>query len=106
MDDPTSIATRVVETCSERWDLYSRVNIHIVEKSDIQCKGCCRRDSENEFSIWVARDQTIRDFVATVAHEMVHVRQWTRNHWHGDGEAEADEIQFMIADLMWESGKI
>ena len=49
----------------------------------------------------------IRDTVATVIHEMLHVKQWiheSKRDEEDDGEAEANSLQYKLADLMWSLG--
>jgi hypothetical protein len=35
---------------------------------------------------------------------MVHVKQWEKNRWNGDGEAEAERLQYKLTDKMWKEG--
>ena len=42
----------------------------------------------------------------TISHEMVHVEQWVKNEWSGDGEKEAEKRQYKLADkYYWFSSK-
>jgi hypothetical protein len=59
-----------------------------------------------KFQIAVATNQTIRDFVMTVVHEMVHVKQYARKEWLLDGEPEAWGIQEILTDELWEDNVI
>ena len=34
----------------------------------------------NEYTIWLAKDQPLREFIATLIHEMVHVKQYERKN--------------------------
>ena len=52
----------------------------------------------------IANNQSIRDFVATIAHEMVHINQYITGEWEGDGEKEAEDNQYVIADKVWQEG--
>ena len=54
----------------------------------------------------IAKDQGLRDFIATVVHEMVHIRQWENKKWAGTGEAEANRLQYKLADKVWDDGII
>ena len=49
----------------------------------------------------ICTNQNLRDVVATICHEMVHVQQWVRDSWYGDGEPEAEERQYQLADDYW-----
>ena len=49
------------------------------------------KQDENFYVISIATDQYLRDFVATLMHELVHVWQWERDEWEDDGEREAEE---------------
>ena len=53
----------------------------------------------------VASSQSLRDFVATLMHEMVHVNQYVTGEWEGD-EAEASSREYDLADAFWKDGNI
>ena len=57
--------------------------------------------AKNNYVISVATDQNLRDFVATLMHELVHVHQWERDEWEDDGEKEAEDKQYELADEFW-----
>ena len=64
--------------------------------------GCCEEgDSKRSYIITISDDQGLRDFVMTVIHEMIHVKQYVRNKWVGDGEAEAERLQELLTDELW-----
>ena len=103
----------------------------IIEKTITWCRGCfnirddciityklkhsptedswaiCDRIDDSTFEIVVHPIMCMRDTVATVIHEMLHVKQWV-NESHrdntDDGEAEAENLQYKLADLMWSLG--
>ena len=79
-------------------DLYHEYNL-------LGCWGDSEQISDTEYSIRICTDQTLRDFVATVCHEMVHVNQWVTNKWSGDGEKEAEKLQYKMADKFWKEWK-
>tara|TARA_B100001059_G_scaffold76184_1_gene73762 strand:- start:8101 stop:8310 length:210 start_codon:yes stop_codon:yes gene_type:complete len=60
----------------------------------------------NTYCISVAEDQSLRNFIATIAHELIHVRQWVHDKYMGDGEEEAKEDQFKWADEIWNEGVV
>ena len=59
-----------------------------------------------EYFIWVAKDQALREFIATLIHELVHVKQYEKKKWSGTGEAEANRLQYKLADRVWIDGVI
>ena len=61
-------------------------------------------NSMTMFDMTIANNQSIRDFVATIAHEMVHINQYITGEWEGDGEKEAEDNQYVIADKVWQEG--
>ena len=76
-------------------------------KDYVNCWGECEEGRmPNTYRIFVAKNQSIRDFAATVVHELVHVKQWETGRWSGDGEREANRLQFTITDKLWKGGII
>ena len=53
------------------------------------------------YDIRICVNQSLRDFVATLMHELVHVQQWHENTWDGDGEKEATSLEYKLADEYW-----
>ena len=45
---------------------------------------CCETDDNRTFEIEVDKSQSLRDLLETVAHEMVHVKQYARRELHPD----------------------
>ena len=37
----------------------------------------------------------------TIIHEMIHIKQYVRNKWSGDGEKEAWNTQERLTDELW-----
>ena len=99
------IAERVVQWCLEHFNLewYGiDINLEICKYKTYKCCGTCVEGVEdNEFNITIANDQSIRDFVATITHEMVHVKQYVTGKWRGDGEKECERLQYKLADKIW-----
>ena len=106
------IVEEVVLWCMKRFDLYDeviRVNVRIKKLRDDA--GYCEEVRPPEltdeghiyakYSITVAQNQMLRDFVMTVVHEMIHVRQYVSGTWQGDGEAEAWALQERYTDEIW-----
>tara|TARA_Y100000034_G_C6691405_1_gene304459 strand:- start:215 stop:559 length:345 start_codon:yes stop_codon:yes gene_type:complete len=68
-----------------------QISLKIGELED--CYGYCEQIENREFNIGVDNTQDIKNFIMTVMHEMVHVKQYVRNKWVGDGEGEAWGLQ-------------
>ena len=82
------------------------VNVKICKYTTHQCWGSVERAGYNSFDVTIANNQSIRDFIATVMHEMVHVNQYVTGVWEGDGEAEAESRQYDLADDFWRDGNL
>jgi len=82
------------------------VNVKICKYNSHQCWGSVERAGFNAFDLTIASNQSLRDFIATVMHEMVHVNQYVTGQWEGDGEAEADEREYRLADDFWGEGLV
>ena len=99
----------VMYMLNEYFDLETtRVQVHLTHSYHaLQCYGMCEQGTvDNTYIIHIARDQTLRDWVATLVHEMIHVNQWETGEWTGDGEKEAERLQYEITDLLWKKGVI
>jgi len=94
----------VVDWCINHFDLGDvAVNFRLEKYKD--CWGyCLEGKEENSYNIMIATDQTLRDFVATIVHEMVHVMQWETGKWIGEGEREASKLQYKLTDKLWKEG--
>ena len=75
---------------------------------DIECYGQCYEWDQGgvDYVIDIAVDQSIRDTLATVFHECVHLWQWERGTWKGEGEREATQLQYELADEYWRCGNV
>ncbi len=90
---------------------FERVNIRINawQYKDLKCYGQCyewEHSDQMDYVIDIAIDQSIRDTLATIFHECVHLWQWERGHWKGQGEREANELQYELADEYWRCGNV
>ena len=103
-DIKVRLAWRVVEQCCEWWQIAPDVDVKLSQFFEMNCCGWCYERKPGVYVICIARDQSIRDFIATVVHEMVHVRQYMTRKWRGDGEREAARLQYRLADFMWRNG--
>ena len=76
----------------------------------LKCYGQCYEwdveGSDIDYVIDIAIDQSIRDMLATIFHECVHLWQWERGHWKGEGEHEAEQLQYELADEYWRCGNV
>ena len=74
------------------------------------CFGLCYEwdveGSNVDYVIDVAIDQSVRDMLATIFQECVHLWQWERGHWKGEGEREATQLQYELADEYWRCGNV
>ena len=103
--DHRIVALKAIDWCLEHFGIYASIKLKIGEYDDFKCWGqCYEGDKENHYIVEVAKNQTMRDFVATVVHEIVHVKQWETGKWTGDGEAEAERLQYKLTDKLWKAG--
>tara|TARA_R100000315_G_C5195704_1_gene114562 strand:+ start:364 stop:708 length:345 start_codon:yes stop_codon:yes gene_type:complete len=97
------IAEKTVSWCVEYLGIGDVLILLQIKNYD-DCWGSCVEGSvKNSYRITVANEQSLRDFVATITHEMVHVMQWDTGKWSGDGEAEANHWQYKLADKLWKA---
>ena len=79
------------------------INFRLEKYKD--CWGYCLEGrKEHLYNIMITTDQTIRDFVATIVHEMVHVMQWETGKWIGEAERQANNLQYKLTDQLWQEG--
>tara|TARA_Y100001963_G_scaffold156713_1_gene251000 strand:- start:447 stop:770 length:324 start_codon:yes stop_codon:yes gene_type:complete len=102
------IATKVITWCQMQMGLHCKVELRIGTSNELGCWGMSWEDEmvPNTYHMSIAEDQSLRDFVATVTHEMVHIHQWVKGKYWGDGEREATKKQFRLADRVWKEGVI
>ena len=84
------------------------ITLNAVEYKTHKCYGQCYEWDQSgiDYVIDVAIDQSVRDMLATVFHECVHLWQWERGHWKGEGEREENELQYDLADDYWRCGNV
>jgi hypothetical protein len=89
---------------------FEKVNIRVNawQYKDLKCYGQCYEweGEKIDYVIDIAIDQSIRDTLATIFHECVHLWQWERGDWKGEGEREAASLQYELADEYWKSGNV
>ncbi len=85
------------------------ITVNAYQYNNLKCWGQCYewdKSDEVDYVIDIAIDQSIRDMLATVFHECVHLWQWERGHWKGEGEREATQLQYELADEYWRCGNV
>lgn len=99
------IADKTISWCIKRLGLSKMhtLKIDVIIKPILKdCFGYCEKiDDNRSFKIVVENNQTLRDFVMTIVHEMVHVKQYARKEWLMDGEPESWGVQEMLTDELW-----
>ena len=100
-------ARKVIEWFLKKYKLECTVKLKLVAYESIDCWGATEEGKKRgEYFIWVAKDQALREFIATLIHELVHVKQYEKKKWSGTGEAEANRLQYKLADRVWIDGVI
>ena len=99
----TSMYESIIWYCCQYFQLEGLdIEVKLYDNYDsLKCWGDSAQVSDTEYTIRICTDQPLRDVVATVCHEMVHVNQWVTNEWSGDGEKEAEKLQYKMADKFW-----
>jgi len=102
------VVSKSIAWCLKRFNLdkLHRLKIDVIVGPISDCSGYCTNlddPTNRRFKIGVDNTQSLRDFVMTIVHEMVHVKQYARNEWLIDGEPEAWGSQEMLTDELWKS---
>ena len=64
---------------SDKLRLPDSVLIDFTYSNKMNVKGLCWRDESQHFHIQLRTKQTRRDLLDTIAHEMVHIKQYLKN---------------------------
>jgi len=99
-----TVARKTIKWCINRLGLarIRKLNIRMDIKALKDCWGSCEEGNKNRsYIITVDSSQSIRNYVMTIIHEMIHVKQYVRNEWTGDGEKEAEKLEEKLADELW-----
>ena len=91
----------VVDWCINHFNLDVHTDINVELKVITDCYGTCVDNDEGGYDIEICFNQSLRDFVATIVHEMVHVKQYVTGKWKGTGEREASNLQYKLTDKLW-----
>ena len=85
--------------------MADNIVVNIEFKQLDAAEGFCIWSDDNlnprEFDIEINKTLKGDDFDTCIMHEMVHVLQWERGTWKGEGEREASQLQFELADDFW-----
>jgi len=98
------------------------ITVNIKKLTDDAVGWCMMEDTNRDFTIDVHNKLTLKDFVTTICHEMVHVKQFARKETCGYGvkwkgkkiapktsyydlpwEKEAYKMQDKLAQLVWDA---
>ena len=110
-DDALRYIDIFMDDCEDDED-FETINIRLNawQYKHLKCYGQCYEwdveGSDIDYVIDIAIDQSIRDMLATIFHECVHLWQWERGHWKGEGEHEAEQLQYELADEYWRCGNV
>ena len=120
-----AIAEKVVGFCIK--ELLPRFRTLEITVNIKKIKGdavgyCMMEDSNREFEIEISRELSLKDFITTLTHEMVHVKQYARNemdgcsmrwkkakvkegtnYWDLPWEKEAYRLQDALAQMVWDA---
>ena len=92
----------VVSWCINHFNLdVHTTNIDVTLDVITDCFGTCVDNDEGGYDITISINQSLRNFIATITHEMIHVKQYVTGEWQGDGEKECEELQYVLADKIW-----
>ena len=92
----------VVSWCINHFNLdVHKTDINVLLRTYTDCYGTCVDNDEGGYDIEINFNQPLRDFVATIVHEMVHVKQYVTGKWKGTGEQEASNLQYKLTDKLW-----
>jgi len=97
------ITKNTIEWLVNHFGFIGTITVHLKPCADW---GWCEETCWGNYSIGIDNTQNIRDFVATIVHEMVHVNQYMTNVWSGNGEKEAERLQYKLTDKIWKEGII
>ena len=92
----------IVSWCMNHFNLdVHKTDINVLLRTYTDCYGTCVDNDEGGYDIEINFNQPLRDFVATIVHEMVHVKQYVTGKWKGTGEQEASNLQYKLTDKLW-----
>ena len=115
------VVQKMIETLMPRMRTLE-ITVNIKKLTGDAVGWCMEEDTNREFTIDVHNKLTLRDFVTTICHEMVHVKQYARNEMSCYGgkwkkkkiaddtayydlpwEKEAYRMQDKLAQIVWDA---
>ena len=115
------VVQQMIETLMPRMRTLE-ITVNIKKLTGDAVGWCMMEDTNREFTIDVHNKLTLKDFVTTICHEMVHVKQYARKETCGYGkmwkgrkinpktayydlpwEKEAYKIQDKLAQIVWDA---
>jgi len=92
----------IVSWCINHFNLdVHKTSVNVLLWPVPDCMGTCVDNDEGGYDIEINFNQPLRDFIATIVHEMVHVKQYVTGKWKGTGEREANKLQYKLTDKLW-----
>jgi len=97
-----SIAYKIIEHCHKA--LFPKIEklyitVRLTNKIDVY--GYCTELDNREFDLEIYKNLGLRQFVTTICHEMVHVKQKLYNHPYDENEA--IDYESKLANEVWEA---
>lgn len=74
-------------------------HINLRFKDKLDAYGYCNPPSDNIIDIEVRKDKDLRTIALTIAHELVHARQFITES--DVCEVEAEKLEYELVDLLW-----
>jgi len=100
-----TIARKTIKWCIKNLGLsrLKKLDINVNIKVLKDCYGYCEEinHKDRKYNIVISNNQHLRYLVMTIIHEMIHIKQYIRNKWSGDGEREASINESKLADKLW-----
>ena len=115
------VVQQMIETLMPRMRTLE-ITVNIKKLTGDAVGWCMMEDTNREFTIDVHNKLTLKDFVTTICHEMVHVKQYARKETCGYGEKwkgkevnpktcyydlpwekEAYRVQDKLAQIVWDA---
>jgi len=115
------VVQKMIETLMPRMRTLE-ITVNIKKLTGDAVGWCMQEDTNREFTIDVHNKLTLKDFVTTICHEMVHVKQYARKETCGYGkkwkgkkvnpktcyydlpwEKEAYRVQDKLAQIVWDA---
>tara|TARA_B100000575_G_C22948856_1_gene548826 strand:+ start:310 stop:660 length:351 start_codon:yes stop_codon:yes gene_type:complete len=100
------MALAVCSYCLKEFKIGKMPQLQVYIMTIDDCHGWCIPQLDGSQRIVVDKNQAMRDFGATIVHEMVHAKQNFTGDWSGSGELEAKRLQYKVIDEIWKKGFI